>query len=1486
MQTKIFTNFYDAVRPCYGEMPKGQIAGIVYLERDFWQSIAGVSPGGGDEVNAVAKAYDAEGTCVHIERSGGHVGGNAIIMQGGNPLEELKKATESLPNKTPVSILMRGDVGTAMQTLSPEAIEHGYKTMVEAAGDHPLMVRMFTAQNNLGSMEHSIKTIHKLRAAGKKIDLSIECSYKENMDIEKDIVPFMVEAAMVSSGTIGVKDYSGVLKPGRAVEIYQKVNAALDKKAGELLAQANELAAKGKEEEAKLYRAMVERLGTTRIEFHCHATQKTLNRDEDGNILGQSTYEAVVRASASIGRKVVVHTVPNVANPSHGPLGKDLMDAMDAANGNKIDRQAAYQADEAMKKVIELNQAVMIPTNGKIPEGNGTAGGGTLQKIQFAKQITAAINERRKSTGENPMSEEEGLTLYSTELVKWMNETFVTWQGVTPMFSVAMRLVYKREMAKIEGKNPDKIDITEMEMEGIRSINPKSDMSEEGREFLQYAYRLNLKRSPKGSDAQREGTWHEGRVQAVDTLAPAKARVELLHKNGHLAKFLDGCKGKVVQKRLDQAITMIAWWGEAGEAAARFPDEYILPKDAPNKEEWDKSIAATKARIMAQMNTKGSDAAPDLLDKTFDLRATGRITSGKSDAIIAAVRGKEESELKAWVAKYVAGKAEEKMAYKDLVEGICSKQTALINDPNSNDGRSFLLPSQERIKIVLDTLNNFIISGNKEKSRAEMSEIKREMDSKSVRAPMPARIVALRVEEGEVVAEGQVIAVIEAMKMQMNVTAKAAGRVGKFEVAPGGMVANEQLFVSIEPEKSEAVESDGQSVQFDTEKVRKQTKASEQAATEWQESLNLCEIVVKDAQNKDVVAPNLTQIENQGYNSGTVVPELNQKMLSNPAHLVFNRGTYVSELNRAIDACGGELHILHTRGDRTTFPVQNADSDKLIEICSYTPESTFPKIIEFAKAHPEGAIVHLGYGFISENPKALKELAGVIEQEGLNLTIAAPNHEVVASVGSKLGFRKKLIGTALDTPHFGNATSVDIEDLEDYLKSSSPAPGDLRKHIKKTIIEKEYKKAKNIGDVMIKANAGGGGKGIRTWKFNRELTEEQNREAYTETVLAVRKEAAAEKAWNDDSCLTEKRLRGFLKHIEVQLAFNGEGGAMILGYRNCTLQAQGQKVYETNLIKGDLPQEIIDYIEKHVLEFADGLAKDGNYKGLGTFELGVNWGKGDVLGGADDIAARVTPFEINTRPQVEHPVSEHDALAKTGKAYSMLAFNAALAADKTGATPQEIFLNLHPKWNDADIEKLPELGTQRVVHARITARDFNVTPGEAGSKPAPVNDSYWVPGHANSVAKEHKVDVMVGGGGKGGTLDSLIAVVAGKRDGVVAAIKSIFSSIKRSASLKRDHGAHTSCNFISAFDQVMFEKDGTFNPDITIDTAGKVSEAINAGEADIRGEKGGIDSDKLRDLVANLAERIREQAKTTEKPAAQKFRDLVQRNTASGYVIG
>ena len=296
--------------------------------------------------------------------------------------------------------------------------------------------------------------------------------------------------------------------------------------------------------------------------------------------------------------------------------------------------------------------------------------------------------------------------------------------------------------------------------------------------------------------------------------------------------------------------------------------------------------------------------------------------------------------------------------------------------------------------------------------------------------------------------------------------------------------------------------------------------------------------------------------------------------------LIANRGEIACRVIKAAKKMGIKTVAVYSEADRDALHVELADESVLIgPAASRESYLRADKIIAACKATGAQA-VHPGYGFLSEN----EAFARQVEEEGI--TFIGPKHASIAAMGDKIASKKLAMEAQVNTIPGWNAA---IE---------TP--------------ERAVEIAQGIGyPVMIKASAGGGGKGLRVAGNDKEAFE-----GFT----ACRNEAR--NSFGDDRVFIEKFVES-PRHIEIQVLGDSQGHVVYLNERECSIQRRHQKVIE------EAPSPFSsDATRKAMGEQAVQLAKAVNYQSAGTVEFVV---------GNDQ---RFYFLEMNTRLQVEHPVTE------------------------------------------------------------------------------------------------------------------------------------------------------------------------------------------------------------------------------------------------------
>ena len=301
--------------------------------------------------------------------------------------------------------------------------------------------------------------------------------------------------------------------------------------------------------------------------------------------------------------------------------------------------------------------------------------------------------------------------------------------------------------------------------------------------------------------------------------------------------------------------------------------------------------------------------------------------------------------------------------------------------------------------------------------------------------------------------------------------------------------------------------------------------------------------------------------------------------------LIANRGEIARRVIKSAKRLGIKTYAIYSEADKDSMHVKEADVALFIGPAE--SKKSYLNISNIIDAAVENKIdaIHPGYGFLSENYLFAKK----VEESGVKFI--GPSWQSIKAMGNKNN-AKKII------------TSANIPLVKGFLVSKEKPANNK-------------KKAKEIGfPVIVKAAAGGGGKGMRVVYHESDLQG---------SIEAVTREAQS--SFKDDQVIVEKYIKGG-KHIEIQVARDNYGHCVHLFERDCSSQRRYQKVLE-EAPSLSIPKET----KKRMYKAAIDIANEINYQSLGTIEFIV------------DVQSRKTelPFfflEMNTRLQVEHPITE------------------------------------------------------------------------------------------------------------------------------------------------------------------------------------------------------------------------------------------------------
>jgi len=352
--------------------------------------------------------------------------------------------------------------------------------------------------------------------------------------------------------------------------------------------------------------------------------------------------------------------------------------------------------------------------------------------------------------------------------------------------------------------------------------------------------------------------------------------------------------------------------------------------------------------------------------------------------------------------------------------------------------------------------------------------------------------------------------------------------------------------------------------------------------------------------------------------------------------LIANRGEIAVRVIRACKEWGISTVAVHSDVDSESMHVRLADES--VCIGSHQPQNSYLNISSLMSAVDlTGAeAIHPGYGFLSENPR----FAELVEKHGIKFI--GPSADLIRKMGDKIEAKRIAKKNGLPV----------IEGSEGSVKSYQDA---------KKICE-------NIGyPVLIKASGGGGGKGMKIVEKEERLEE-----------LFLTAKSEAKKYFGNDELYIEKYFKN-PRHIEVQI-MSGKNRTVHLGERDCSVQRRHQKLIE------ETPSPVLTENErKDLLTKTVKMVEKIGYEGAGTVEFIYEKGKFYFL-------------EMNTRVQVEHPVTEVQTGIDIVKEQMWVAFSGETALKQDDINPRGHSIECRINAEDPAKDFQPSPGIIKVYH--------------------------------------------------------------------------------------------------------------------------------------------------------------------------------------------
>ena len=352
--------------------------------------------------------------------------------------------------------------------------------------------------------------------------------------------------------------------------------------------------------------------------------------------------------------------------------------------------------------------------------------------------------------------------------------------------------------------------------------------------------------------------------------------------------------------------------------------------------------------------------------------------------------------------------------------------------------------------------------------------------------------------------------------------------------------------------------------------------------------------------------------------------------------LIANRGEIAVRIIRACKEWGISTVAVHSDVDADSMHVRLADES--VCIGSHQPQNSYLNISSIMSAVDltNAEAIHPGYGFLSENPK----FAEVVEKHGVKFI--GPKSDLIKKMGDKI--EAKRIAKKFGLPI--------IEGSEGGVKSFIDAK----------------KICGNIGyPILIKAAAGGGGKGMKV------VDKESQLEA-----LYLTAKSEAKKYFGNDELYIEKYFKN-PRHIEVQI-MSGKNKTVHLGERDCSVQRRHQKLIE------ETPSPVLTEAQRNdLLSKTVKMVEQLGYEGAGTVEFIYEDGKFYFL-------------EMNTRVQVEHPVTEVQTGIDIVKEQMWIAFSGDTALNQKDIIPRGHSIECRINAENPALDFQPSPGTISVCH--------------------------------------------------------------------------------------------------------------------------------------------------------------------------------------------
>lgn len=1324
------------------------------------------------------------------------------IFLGKDFTETFRQVRNAAPN-SPIRPLWRGANGVVLQAQPVEVLGFMLEQMAEdtkGEGLENLRVKAFDSQAVLKELESSIAKVAELRNRKYKVSVEVAIPYSNGEKIDPlhpEFNPYI--------------DEFFVERIVSAAKLAQKYNLSPDAFRISLKDMVGELTS---ENATRLVGKIVDRLQAENLNYtlglHLHDTG-----------LAADAYVAAIK----------------VCNEKNWPIAIDTVEGKDTGFASTIlvhEKLKAVGIESGLteEQIAVLNQMANL-TNSlsedyKLARVGVGLGGDKLRQFRIPgggyASFVAAVKQRNIA-GLLGVSDDGAVLIAGNALIqvgRLMGYPFAVTPGFQNKQIAALNLLSNMIEAGFINKEMTKDAIIKNVISSLSDEQVEKlflrNLGKVVEEFLRGEMPANDKVHPvvRAKLGIREGLLTDG---LKSDLPAAQKIVRELKDEGYL------------QNKSENAAGCWALIVGAGNFRERVTKPWLHEPYA-NEHKSAQEYQRAKAKYQQGLNPNA-----DKVDKVRIALSSGVINQDFAEVIADSLFSEERASIRASVLAYMNDNANHISAlvtgikhrtngqhYDDILSAVVSDlgviQNARYKESIAN-GYQPLYSASQRAEMALSYLAEELVKlTDKELATSDKNAIKdalikihrdQEKAQSEVKSGMNGKIISVKVNVGDQVKEGDALFILEAMKMQIEVKARRAGKIESIALKAGDDVREGAVILSYEKSHlaSETKSVKDIPVAVNEEVAGKISARKEKVAQE----LTLAKGKLEEAERALSTLEGTQSLQKSGlaYNRRSLSKgQVGFTLRADRAiHVIGNRAGCAAKIKGDLEQFGADVRLMHTDSDKTTPVVQSCAESKRIKINSYTDhEEIIAELKKISEANAGRQIFfHPGWGFLSEKDEFVRKM----EEQIPNVIFAGPPSEPMKVAGGKLSFRDTLNSTEegrkYNPKYFGNDKSITAADLKRYIDSNFNSSDTVDK-----IYRTHFAKLQEMGgDVVIKAVDGGGGKGIKFFKTDLKKTDEEN---YMDYVKAVHENMAySERQFGNGQVLTESRIRGNTRHLEVQFAASA-AGAITLGFRDCTAQNDGQKFVELNVIKGDFSSELLANIQRSSLAIANSLKEKG-YRGVGTLEMLVVPEKEEVC-----------ILEVNTRMQVEHMVTESDIAAKTGKEISIPVFISELTKPGQNLTPEQILANVFG-FTVEDMAKFNKFGEERIMHVRINAKNPDFVAGK--TVPTGFADHMWPASWSEEIAKATGVNIIHGG--KGGNYDSQVGAICGTREQVVKALKMLGERVALSEAFDRSYNA-TNISFVlsAATDGVVFDKKGSIRQGFSTSTIDKLLEGIADGK--------------------------------------------------------